>query len=354
MKTIRFWTSHACKNPAQWSQWLELDPGEFRLVHDPVDPQWLFGGEHLYLNRRKRREFLELLSPRRLSLYFAIEAVEPDLNLFDYAVAHDRHFANNDRIGRCPVFAFNNYLGHAYPDLSSGASEPQSELERKNGFCSFLYSNPKSHPRRDWIFKTLSQYKKVDSLGPHLHNCDVPTSRFDRDWKRLAIKLKRSYKFDIAAENARFYGYTTEKIMSSFMARTVPIYWGNPLIAEEFNPEAFVNANGMEAEELLETVRRIDDDDNLWCRMVSVPPMTPVHVSRSEHDLKSYRQWTARVFGMNLDDAHRRPEGTWAEIYKNQFKTPLSRFVLNHNLAAFPGKIRSKATTIVSKFRFFD
>ena len=182
----------------------------------------------------------------------------------------------------------------------------------------------------------------------------IRSVRFDRDWKRLAIKLKRSYKFDIAAENARFYGYTTEKIMSSFMARTVPIYWGNPLIAEEFNPEAFVNANGMEAEELLETVRRIDDDDNLWCRMVSAPPMTPVHVSRSELDLKSYRQWTARVFGMNLDDAHRRPEGTWAEIYKNQFKTPLSRFVLNHNWAAFPGKIRSKATTIVSKFRFFD
>lgn len=340
MTTIRFWTSHACKDPNQWMRWLELDPARFRLVHDPVDPDWLFGGEHIYLSSRRMHRFLSLLSPKRLSLYFAIEAVEPDLNLFDYAVIHDRDACNRDRIGRCPVFTFNNYLGHAYPDLSRGVDDPEAELSKKSRFCSFIYSNPNSHPRRDWLFHVLSRYKKVDSLGPHLHNADSPTSRFDRDWRRISIRLKSAYKFDIAAENARYAGYTTEKIMSSFMAHAVPIYWGNPLIAVEFNPDAFVNANGMEAEELVETVRKIDEDDELWFRMVSAPPMTAEQVNQAKLDLTVYRNWTSRVFSMPHEEARRRPDGSWASIYRNSFRSAGIRFLKNRNWTALPSKIR--------------
>ena len=342
MKTIRFWTSHACKSPVQWSQWLELDSNMFRLVHDPVAPDWLFGTEHIYLSHRKMAEFLKLLLPERRSLYFASEAVEPDMNIFDYALVKNRHTSNLDRLGYCPIFTFNNYLGNAYPDLSVGTSDPETTLRRKTHFCSFIYSNPHSHFRRDWIFRTLSQYKKVDSLGPHLHNCDTPTSRFDQDWKHLAIKQKSHYKFDIAAENACFFGYTTEKIMSSFMSRAIPIYWGNPLVVEEFNPEAFINANGMEADELLETVRRIDEDNSLWCRMVSAPPMTPFQVKKAANELDAYRQWTSHVFGQSHEDAMRRPEGTWAGIYQNSFKSSFSRFIGNRNWTALPSKIKTK------------
>lgn len=320
MKTIRFWTSHYITDPGYWSRRLELSTSEYKFVFDPDNPEWLFGSEHLYIDANKMRFFLQMLLPTRLSLYFAGEAIEPDLNLFDYAVAHDPHAANMDRVARCPVFTFNNYDENVFPDFSRGIDDAPSFLRTKTGFCSFLYANPIAHPRRDWLFHALSSYKHVDALGPHLHNCDLATSRKEPNWKRLAIRLKSSYKFDIAAENARYFGYTTEKIMTAFAAGTVPIYWGNPLVAEEFNPQAFINANGMEVEELIETVRRIDSDNDLWCHMVSLPPMTEFQTRAAILDLERYRTWSVKIFSQTPEEGGRRPEGTWANLYRRTFQ----------------------------------
>lgn len=340
MKPIHFWTSHPCKNPRQWISWFALDESAFEMVYDPVSPTYLFGSEHIYLSRHQFRKFLSLLEPGRVSVYFSFEAVEPDLNLFDYAVVHDCRAEIMDRLGRCPVSVFNNF-DSVYSDLLHGCYDPELALKTKSRFCSFLYSNAKAHQRRDWLFRTLSDYKRVDSLGPHLNNCNMKTSRSEKNWRQLAIEIKRPYKFDIAAENARYSGYTTEKIMSSFAANAIPIYWGNPDIAEEFNPDSFVNANGMTSEELIDKVRTIDGDDGLWCKMAAAPPMTERQIAKACEDYDSFRRWARHIFDIPAENATRRPEGTWASVYRTSFQNPLVRFFHNHNWTAMPAKIRT-------------
>ena len=59
---------------------------------------------------------------------------------------------------------------------------------------------------------------------------------------RGKIDFLKPYKFNIAFENRSLPGYTTEKIFEPMLARCLPIYWGNPLINEEFNPRSLLNA----------------------------------------------------------------------------------------------------------------
>lgn len=55
--------------------------------------------------------------------------------------------------------------------------------------------------------------------------------------------MKKPYKFSIAFENAWYPGYTSEKIVTSMLAGTIPIYWGNPDISREFNSASFINCH---------------------------------------------------------------------------------------------------------------
>ena len=46
-----------------------------------------------------------------------------------------------------------------------------------------------------------------------------------------------------AFENTYAPGYTTEKIMDAFASGCVPIYYGDPLVVQDFNPDSFINAH---------------------------------------------------------------------------------------------------------------
>ena len=49
---------------------------------------------------------------------------------------------------------------------------------------------------------------------------------------RNKIKFLSKYKFSIAMENSRGDGYLSEKIVDSFRAGTIPIYYGDYLVDE--------------------------------------------------------------------------------------------------------------------------
>ncbi len=69
--------------------------------------------------------------------------------------------------------------------------------------------------------------------------------------RRIKIDFLRDYKFNICYENRALPGYTTEKIFEPMVARCLPMYWGNPLIAEEFNPRSFLNRSEFSSDEAL-------------------------------------------------------------------------------------------------------
>ena len=101
-------------------------------------------------------------------------------------------------------------------------------------------------------------------------------------WKTKDDFQKR-HKFVIAFENTSTPGYTTEKIVHAFPAGAIPIYWGNPEIAKEFNEESFINCHKygltdkgeLEAiAKIVEEVKRLDNDDAEYLKMLGTPAFT--------------------------------------------------------------------------------
>lgn len=339
-KEIRYWTSHPHKRPEFWTLKLGLDPMTFDLVYDAKTPDYLIATEHIYFERLAKLDFQRLYAPHRVAVFWAGEAISPDLNIFDYAMTYDKGLSLGDRVIRRPVLSLFGAFEHVA--LNVGPENVREELKAKSGFCDFIYSNPLAHPRRDSIFHELSRYKRVDSLGPYLHNCEVKPSRGDEHFEVRSVEMKRPYKFSISAENAAFFGYTSEKIITSFLARSIPIYWGNPDVTSEFNSRAFINANGVSSKELIERVRRYNESDDLWCEMASEPPMTQTQHERALADESAYRKFMAALFLRPLSSALRRPEGYWADNYRRTLFGAAARQVTRQNkiLKAFGRETR--------------
>ncbi len=144
---------------------------------------------------------------------------------------------------------------------------------RKTRFCNFIYRNEKKDTwvRRDFC-KLLSKYKKVDCPGYSLNNMPRIKSIGQND----KLNFIAECKFTICFENTSSDYYLTEKIFHAFLAGTVPIYWGNPKIANFFNPAAFINCHDYDSfADVVDKVREIDTDPDLYESYRQARPILP-------------------------------------------------------------------------------
>lgn len=316
-RVIRFWTSWN-KDPAAWLRRFELDPNRYEMVFDAADPEYIFASSRIYMQPAVRDEFLRIYSPDRVSIFYADECVFPDMNLFDYAVTYSRGIEMEGRVFRRTCRS--SHSASVFRPLSEGCASPSSVLAGKDRFCNFIYSNPHAHPHRDWLFHTLSSYKRIDSLGPHMNNVGNVPDRMTANWRQTSVEQRHPYRFSIAAENALSCGYTSEKIILCFMARTIPIYWGDPTVVLEFNERAFVNANGLSAEELIARVREIEEDRDRLEGMLAEPPMTAGQCREAEAHEARYKAFAEGIFAVPPAAAKRVPLGTWMDVYRNSMR----------------------------------
>ncbi len=189
-------------------------------------------------------------------IYWTPEPYRPDFAECDYAMT--THFIDSPRHLRLPLYA----LWVNPQDIVREAGEYDRLRPLKQEFCCFFTSKTSRDTRHRWnFFEQLSRYKQVHSAGRARNNIgkSVPLEA------KAKHEFLQRYKFYMAFENSRIPGYTTEKIIEAMRARCVPIYWGNPRIAEEFNPRSFINANDFPSEEaLIEHIRRVDQDEKLY------------------------------------------------------------------------------------------
>ncbi len=204
-----------------------------------------------------------------VKIFYTGEAIAPDFNECDYAIAFDP-IVFGKRYMRRPL-----WIDETMPK-SIGMTDEQA-LNRK--FCNFIYSNDKKGKgallRKEFAQK-LMKYKHIDCPGKILNN--MPGDAGDRmnDWRKNKVNFISNYKFTIAFENAAYEGYTTEKMTQPLSAHSIPIYWGNPSVAKDFNEQAFINANGYEdrLDELVELIIAIDNDDQRYLEMLHAKPMS--------------------------------------------------------------------------------
>lgn len=299
------------------------------------DYDYYFAGEAIYWNHENMKELLHS-NIDAIRIMVCGEAVYPDLNLFDYALWHWGYYQAEDRVISTPLLLFEeNLLIDKVEDIDHTKDRCSLDLvyTEKTKFCNFIYSNPKSHFMRDTLFFEISKYKKVDSLGSHLKNVEIEDSRYEVGWERKSVELKKPYKFSIAAENACFPGYTSEKIMSSMLANSIPIYWGNPYVAEEFNTESFINVNDYKSiDDVIKRIEQLDNDKNSYLEVLSKPWRTTEQIKRCQEAIDAYIPSLMHIFEQDKNEAKRRPRGCWSDYIYAPFLENSSKSISQKNI----------------------
>lgn len=210
------------------------------------------------------KSFLKYKCPR---IYYTGEAVTPDFNLYDYAIGFD-NITFGDRYIRYPLCLMDKSMldkalhKHEKADIS---------LDKKQSFCSYVVSADGGVGNfRDNLFDEICRYKLVSSGGRHRNN--LPDGKPVKD----KLAFQENFKFCLTCENSSFKGYTTEKIVDAFAARSIPIYWGDPDIGMYFNKNAYINVlDYPDTKSLLDRIIELDSNSEKYLDMLSSPILLP-------------------------------------------------------------------------------
>lgn len=339
MKQIRIFALHRrCTDVDSFVNYIQLPDlkDKFEFVWDEDNPDYLFVTEHIYLYKKIRKDFNRLFYRAKITIFFTREAVSPDFNLFDYAFGFDYNLENGDRFTRIPgpIDLWPKFCKERTNSIGT-IEQAREELLNKKGFCCFLYSNYLAHPNRDKLFWLISKYKRVDSLGRHLNNVELKGTGY-KGHEFDGVTLKSAYKFSIASENSSFDGYTCEKIITSLEAHTVPVYFGDPHVSTYINPDCFIDCSKyINLDEVVDTVKKVDSDDSLWCKMISAPWQTKEQEREAEKRKALYHDRFHHIFEGDINDNQRKAIGAFATMYESHItrntvrkKSIISRLLL--------------------------
>lgn len=231
-------------NRAFHIQWLKKRFGDkFIIEYDKDNPDYLiyniFGNQHLnpkYKNAIKIAVFTENCIP--------------NLNEVDYALGH-AHMNYLDRYFKYSVFLWSN------TKIINEKREEVLKSPIRTKFCAAVISNSNWNNFRNKFINELIKYKKVDMGGRFRNNIGGRVKN--------KIKFLSSYKFSIAMENSNGDGYSSEKITHSFIAGTIPIYYGDYLIDEYINPKSYIHIKGeKDIRAKIEYIKSIDNDNEIY------------------------------------------------------------------------------------------
>lgn len=190
----------------------------------------------------------------------------------DYAFTHVRE--ESERHMRLPYWAQalimeKEAVTHGLVTRPAISLEELQAQNRK--FANFVYRNHVCQTRNKF-FNELNQYKRVDSAGPWLNNMPegwvLPSG-----WHQNQAFVKQ-YKFTISFENESHPGYTTEKITHPLIGRSVPIYWGDPQVSQDFNVAAYINYHDFDSEAaLIKHIIEVDNNDELLLSYLNAPAL---------------------------------------------------------------------------------
>ena len=308
-----------CKDLTSFLEYINCGGGKIdeELVWDSKNPEILFATELINVSKKYWKEFRKLYPKAKVHVMFSREAVEPDFNFFDYAIGFNDNLTFDDRFIRLmpPLKLYPNFIFSKENTINT-KEEALQELKKKKGFCNFLYSNSNAHPMRDRLFHAICEYKKVDSLGRHLNNIGKKGTGFQGHAAECK-DIKSFYKFSIASENAVYPGYTSEKVFTSLEAHTVPIYFGNPHISDDLNPNAIINVNDFHnLDELVEYIAKVDSDDELWASYICQPWFKEKQSANNQARISEYERRLKAIFESPLEDAKRLSVGTHVSEYR--------------------------------------
>ncbi|MES2215426.1 MAG: glycosyltransferase family 10 [Pseudomonadota bacterium] len=220
------------------------------------------------------RKVPESKNPNLIKIHYTAETYvgDPKARTKDHDLVLGFDFIDAPNYIRLP-FAYifyndesqNDKMRHDYQ-----RKEQKCEPQKKKHFACFLASNGgyevyhfNGAHLRNRLFHLLSLYKPVMSGGRWLNNTRGPIPR------GTELEWLSQCKFTIAYENDISYpGYITEKPFQAWFAGTVPLYNSHPDSLVDINKNAVIYAGDFKTEEeLVEYIKKVDNDDELYCKI---------------------------------------------------------------------------------------
>ncbi|WQU15097.1 fucosyltransferase [Helicobacter pylori] len=238
------------------------------------------------------RKILSYQNTKRV--FYTGENEVPNFNLFDYAIGFDE-LDFRDRYLRMPLYYDrlhhkaesvndttapyklkdnslytlkkpSHHFKENHPNLCAVVNNESDPLKR--GFASFVASNPNA-PERNAFYDALNSIEPVTGGG-------AVKNTLGYNVKNKSEFLSQ-YKFNLCFENSQGYGYVTEKIIDAYFSHTIPIYWGSPSVAKDFNPKSFVNVCDFKNfDEAIDYVRYLHTHPNAYLDMLYENPLNTI------------------------------------------------------------------------------
>ena len=280
------------------------DKYEFELVTD--EPDYLlfsfYGSEH---------KNVKYNTSIKIAIYE--EGFIPTFNEEDYifGVAHilylDRYFRKASLL---------EYLGNL---KNKDFREVRNKIlngQKREKFCAavFGYEKNEDHFREKFV-NELSKYKKVD-MGGEINNT-IGYNVTDN------IKFFKEYKFSIAFEKNSGDGYATGHIINSFLAGTIPIYYGDYFIDEYINPDTYILVrNDIDLQDKIEYIKEVDKDDKLYLEFFSKDILLDENIV--EKRKKEELDYWSHIFRPDKIDAKRKDKMRYKtrKCYQFGYKKP--------------------------------
>jgi hypothetical protein len=179
-------------------------------------------------------EQLELKYQNAIKIAFYTENIIPDFNYADYSIGfHNINYLDRYFKKTTLIWVFQRRYLNVKIKFFEEIRKKAYRAKKRRKFCAAVISNFKrSNGFRIKFINELNKYKKVDMGGKYKNNVGG-------NIKNKTLFLS-SYKFSIAMENTEGQGYISEKIIDSFLAGTIPIYYGGYMIDEFINPKAYI------------------------------------------------------------------------------------------------------------------
>ncbi len=214
-----------------------------------------------------------------------------DLNRFDYCLTHD--FRENDRCHRYPFWQkilLNQPDLRAYLKGERPPVTPDDLTGKQTEFCAFVCRNAKGKERNTFV-RELSKVKKVNCGGPFMNNIGYVLPK----QYKIKREFQRQHCFSMAYENEAAPGYQTEKIIDAFVSGSIPLYWGNPEVAREFNPATFVHARDFRSRKaMINYLLELSANPERRAEMINAPILQDSEVF--EKSDRALEEFFARIF----------------------------------------------------------
>jgi len=223
-----------------------------------------------YADPRHHAPVARIQAGNYLRVFFTGENFEPDMEGCEFAMTFSSLVDHPNHL-RLPLWVYEG-RGWGYPAtrLVKDATDWEKIAREKTQFCNFVYLH--EVPYRDAIFKMLSAYKRVDAAGRSLNNMNGWTVPMVPNRAAGKVEFFKRYKFTLAIENTIWPGYMTEKLVDPMFAGSIPIYVGDPQAMLSFDPESYIDFTRFTTmKEMLDFVREVDNDRDLYFKMLAAP-----------------------------------------------------------------------------------